>query len=250
MKEPRSGVSATVGLLVVVLIIAAAFYIEIPMVAKTTSTSLSTTSSTSVTSSGTPSSTGTLSISVQQPLIVAPNQNESVVLGLTAIGTVVGNYTFSASSLPTGVSATFQPSSVSLPADLQSGVTMTLSAASGASVANATMKVVATSGSSVYSAPFPVKSVAALVFIQGNTFRPGSLTVPVGTKVYWLNLDPSSSPDLGPDMHDVTATDGSFSSGTADLGQYAIYGHTFTTAGTVSYKGAHISTTAQVIVTG
>lgn len=252
MKEPRSGVSATVGLLVVVLIIAAAFYIEIPMVSKTTSSSLSfsTTSSTSATSSGTPSSTGTLSISTQQPLMVAPNQNETVVLSLAAIGTVVGNYTFSASSLPTGVSATFQPSTVSLPSDLQTGVTMTLSAVSGASIVNSTMKVVATSGSSVYSAPMPIKSVAALVIIQGNTFRPGSLTVPVGTKVYWLNLDPSSSPDLGPDMHDVTATDGSFSSGTANLGQYDIYGHTFTAAGTVSYTGAHISVNAQVVVTG
>ncbi|MDG6966783.1 MAG: hypothetical protein JRN71_07120 [Nitrososphaerota archaeon] len=252
MKEHRSGVSATVGLLVVVIIIAAAFYIEIPMVAKTTSTtaSLSTTASTSATSSGSPTSTGQLSISTPQPLMVAPNQNMSVVLSMTAIGTVTGNYTFSAASLPSGVSVTFQPSSVSLPADLQTGVTMTLSASSGATVVNSTMKVVATAGSSVYSTPMPIKSVAALVVIQGNAFHPGSLTVPVGTKVYWLNLDPSSSPDLGPDMHDVTATNGSFSSGTGNLGQYDIYGHTFTAAGTVSYSGAHISTTAQVIVTG
>lgn len=255
MKEPRSGVSATLGLLVVVLIIAAAFYIEIPMVAKTTSTSttLSTISSSSTHSSasGTVSSTGTLSISTPQPLIVAPNQDEVVTLSMTAIGTVSGNYTFSASSLPSGVTATFQPSSVSLPSQIGNSVSMTLTAASGAAVVNSTMDVVATAGSSTYSTPFPVESVPALVLIQGNAFHPASLTVATGTKVYWLNLDPSSSPDLGPDMHDVTAVDGSFSSGTGDLGQYAIYGHTFTTAGTVAYKSAaQPSMTGQVTVTG
>jgi plastocyanin len=72
-----------------------------------------------------------------------------------------------------------------------------------------------------------------------------------GTKVYWLNLDPSSSPDLGPDMHDVTALDHSFSSGTASLGQYDIYGHTFATSGTVQYESAaQPSMTAEIIVTG
>lgn len=253
MKQQRSGVSATLGLLVVVLIIAAAFYIEIPIVSKTTSTSttLSTvSSSSSPSSSATVSSTGTLSISTPQPLIVAPNQDETVTLSMTAIGTVSGNYTFSASSLPSGVTATFQPSSVSLPAQIGTGVTMTLTAASGAAVVNSTMDVVATAGSSKYSTPFPLESVQALVLIQGNAFHPSSLTVATGTKVYWLNLDPSSSPDLGPDMHDVTAADGSFSSGTGNLGQYAMYGHTFTAAGTVQYKSAaQPSMTGQITVT-
>jgi plastocyanin len=254
LKHPRAGLSATVGLLVVVLIVAAAFYIEIPRVSTTSSTSTSTGSSSTSTASSSQStggSTGTLTISSPQPLIVAPNQAESVSLSLSAIGTVSGNYTFSASSLPSGVSASFQPSSVTLPSGLHGLITMTLTAASGATVVNSTMNVVATAGSSKYTAPFSIESVQALVIIQGNAFHPSSLTVPVGTKVYWLDLDPSSSPDLGSDMHDVTAADGSFSSGTGALGQYAMYGHTFSAAGTVSYKSAaQPSMTGQIIVSG
>lgn len=254
MKESRSAVSSTVALLVVVIIIAAAFYIEIPMVSKVSSTSTSTTSSTASTTSsstGAPISTGTLTINTQQPLMVAPDQSESLTLSLSAIGTVAGNYTFSAASLPSGVTATFQPSSLTLPGGLHTGVTMTLTAATGAAVVNSTMNIVATAGSSVYKSSFPIQSVPALVLIQGNTFHPSSVTVPVGTKVYWLNLDASSSPDLGPNMHDVTAVDGSFTSGKGSLGQYDMYGHTFTAAGTVAYESAaQPSMTGTVVVTG
>ena len=93
-------------------------------------------------------------------------------------------------------------------------------------------------------------SVQALVLIQGNTFMPNSLTVAAGTKVYWLNLDPSSSPTSG-----LTCTTSlpwtSFSSGTGSLGQYGIYGHTFATAGTVQYESAaQPSMTGQIVVTG
>jgi plastocyanin len=170
----------------------------------------------------------------------------------SAIGTVSGNYTLAASGLPNSVSATFSPSSVEFPSQLSTSVTMTLSAASGAAVVNGTVDVKATAGTSVYSQPFPVMSVPALVLIQGNAFTPKSLTVAIGAKVYWIDLDPSSSPDLGPDMHDVTALDQSFSSGTGDLGQYDIYGHTFTVTGTTQYESAQqgSSMTGQIIVSG
>lgn len=254
MKGSRPAVSSSIALLVVVLIVAAAFYVEIPMVAKSTSTVV-TTSSTSQASSSTSSAggtTGTLRINIAQPLIVAPDQAETVGLTMTALGTVSGTYTFSATSLPSGVNATFSPASVSLPGGLQTPVSMTLTAANGATIANSTMNVVATAGSSVFSSSYSIQSVQALVLIQGNNFHPGSLSVPTGTKVYWIDLDPSSSPDLGPDMHDVTAADNSFSSGGAgSLGQYAIFSHTFTAAGTVQYKSISPSVfTAQIVVTG
>lgn|GEM_PF-6932546 len=255
MNQPRRGVSASIALLVVVVIIAAAFYIEIPMVSSssTTSSLVSTSSATSATgSSSTAGSTGTLTFKVAQPLIVAPGQAESVSVAFSSLGNISGNYTLGASALPSGVTATFQPSSVSFPSGLSSSVTMTLTAASGAAVLNSTMNVKATAGSSVFTQPFSIMSVQALVLIQGNSFKPSSLSVTTGTKVYWLNLDPSVSPDLGPDMHDVSAVDHSFSSGTGTLGQYSIYGHTFTAAGTVSYESAQQGTamTGQVVVTG
>jgi plastocyanin len=254
LNQSRRGISASIVLLVIVLIIAAAFYIEIPMAASssTTSSVVSTSTPSSTTSSSaTGGSTGTLTFKIVQPLIVAPGADESITVQFSAIGTVSGNYTLAASPLPSGVTASFKPSSVEFPAQLSSSVTMTLSAASGAAVVNSTVSIKATAGSSVFSQPFSLMSVQALVFIQGNVFTPNSLTVSAGTKVYWLNLDPSSSPDLGPDMHDITALDHSFSSGTANLGQYGIYGHAFAAAGTVKYESAaQPSMTAQVVVTG
>lgn len=253
MKQSRRGVSASIVLLVFVLVIAAAFYAAIPMVSSsstTTSTSSSASTTSSTASSSQTASTGRLTVKIEQPLIVAPNQNESVSLTFTAIGTVSGTYTFNASALPSGVTASFSPASVTFPSALSSSVTMTVVAAKGAAVVNSTINVLATAGSSVFTQPFTLMSVQALVLIQGRAFVPNSLTVATGTKVYWLNLDPSVDPDLGPDMHDVTAVDNSFSSGTGSLGQYAVYGHTFTTAGTVPYKSAaQPSMTAQIIVT-
>jgi plastocyanin len=183
---------------------------------------------------------------------VAPDVNETVTLKLAAVGTVSGNYTFSASALPQGVTAHFKPSVSNLPAQLQSAVTLTLSATSGAAVVNSTVKVQATNGPSVFTQQFSLYSVQALVLIQGNAFAPSSLTVATGAKVYWLNLDAAGGGDVASDTHDVTALDKSFSSGTGNLVQYDIYGHVFTNAGTVQYESAAqgSSMTGQVVVTG
>ena len=103
----------------------------------------------------------------------------------------------------------------------------------------------------MFSQPFPIMSVQALVLIQGNAFKPASLSVAAGTKVYWLDLDAVNGEVGVVAGHDVTALDGSFSSGTGNLVQYSIYGHTFATAGTVQYKSAaQSSMTGQVVVTG
>ena len=241
------------ALLVVVVIIAAAFYVEIPMVASSSTTSVASTSSTTTatTTASSGGSTGTLTFKIAQPLIVAPGQDESVSVTFSAIGSISGNYTLNASGLPSGVTATFQPSSVDFPSGLTSSVTMTLSAASGAAVVNSTANVQATAGSSVFTQSFPIMSVQALVLIQGNAFKPNSLTVAAGTKVYWLDLDATGGEVGVNGGHDVTAVDGSFSSGTGNLVQYSIYGHTFATAGTVQYKSAaQPSITGQVVVTG
>jgi len=253
LKQSRRGVSSMLALLVVVVIIAAAFYVEIPMVASSSTTSVASTSSTTTatTTASSGGSTGTLTFKIAQPLIVAPGQDESVSVAFSAIGSISGNYTLNASGLPSGVTATFQPSSVDFPSGLTSSVTMTLSAASGAAVVNSTANVQATAGSSVFTQSFPIMSVQALVLIQGNAFKPNSLTVAAGTKVYWLDLDATGGEVGVNGGHDVTAVDGSFSSGTGNLVQYSIYGHTFATAGTVQYKSAaQPSITGQVVVTG
>jgi plastocyanin len=109
----------------------------------------------------------------------------------------------------------------------------------------------ATSGSTVYTQQFPLQSVKALVLIQGNAFIPGTLTVAAGTKVYWLNLDASGGGDVNSVAHDVTALDGSFSSGSGNLQQYSIYSFTFAKAGTFKYDSSvQPSMTGQIVVTG
>lgn len=243
-----------VGLLVVVIIIGGAFFVAIPMVANSTTTSsTSVTTSSTGSTSATSGSTGTISFKIAQPLIVAPNVNESVTVTFAAglTGSPTGSYALSASALPKGVTASFSPSSINLPGQLQSAVTMTLSAATGATVGNATVNVQATAGTSVFTQPFNLMSVQALVFIQGNAFVPNSLNVAKGTTVYWINLDAGGGEAGGAGGgHDVTATDGSFSSGTGNLSQYSIYSHTFTTDGTVKYQSAAQAFTGQVVVTG
>src|SRR5205814_7664686 len=102
----------------------------------------------------------------------------------------------SASSLPKGITAACQPSSIVLPDQISNPVTMTLSAASGAAVVNSTITVQAASGSSVFTSQLSLASVSALVLIQGNAFVPSSLTVPAGTKEYWLNLDAAGGGDV------------------------------------------------------
>jgi plastocyanin len=69
--------------------------------------------------------------------------------------------------------------------------------------------------------------------------------------VYWLNLDAAGGGDVNAVGHDVTALDGSFSSGNGNLHQYDIYGFTFTKPGTFKYQSAaQPSMTGQVVVTG
>jgi plastocyanin len=85
----------------------------------------------------------------------------------------------------------------------------------------------------------PSTPIANEIVIQGMTFNPSSLTVAVGTKVTWRNLDSVS--------HTVTSDSNLFDSG--NMGNNASYSYTFTAAGTYSYHcRIHPSMTATVIV--
>jgi plastocyanin len=64
------------------------------------------------------------------------------------------------------------------------------------------------------------------VFMQGNAFTPGNLTVAVGTIVKWTNKDGVA--------HTVTSTGGEFSSG--NIGSGGSYSHQFTSTGTFIYR--------------
>lgn len=63
------------------------------------------------------------------------------------------------------------------------------------------------------------------VTIEGMRFTPASITVPVGTKLTWTNMDAVT--------HDVTSTNSVFTSGA--LARGASFSYTFTAVGTYDY---------------
>ena len=78
------------------------------------------------------------------------------------------------------------------------------------------------------------------IAIQGNAFQRPEVTVPAGTTLWWVNLDP--------DFHDVVARDLSFQSPSFRGG--ASWSHTFTTPGTYRYLcDLHVNMDGVVIVT-
>ena len=86
----------------------------------------------------------------------------------------------------------------------------------------------------------PSSPPANEVWMQGNTFNPGSITVSANTTITWRNKDSNS--------HTVTSnTGGQFDSGTIAGG--GTYTHQFTTAGTYPYHcNFHSGMTGQVVV--
>ena len=82
---------------------------------------------------------------------------------------------------------------------------------------------------------------SAQVTIAGFAFSPGTLTVPVGTTVIWVNSDGIT--------HTVTANGGAFNSG--NLVDGAAFQFTFTQAGQFPYHCAlHASMSGTITVTG
>lgn len=78
------------------------------------------------------------------------------------------------------------------------------------------------------------------VAISGFAFQPAQVSVPVGTRVNWTNVDGAA--------HTVTAEDGSFDSGR--LVEWGTFGHVFDEPGTYEYRCAyHSSMRGSVTVT-
>jgi len=80
---------------------------------------------------------------------------------------------------------------------------------------------------------------AQRIEMDDDVFRPALLTVPVGTKVTWVNR--------GHKAHTVVSNDKLFDSGLVNIeGEFS---HTFTAAGTYSYHCApHAKMIGQIVV--
>ena len=89
--------------------------------------------------------------------------------------------------------------------------------------------------------PGAKQGIASLaVQIQGNAFNPAQVQVTVGAIVAWTNLDSTA--------HSVTATDGSFDSGSLDQGEEWV--HAFDTAGTFAYTSSSDPSMQGTVVVG
>jgi plastocyanin len=79
------------------------------------------------------------------------------------------------------------------------------------------------------------------VFIQGMAFTPSTITVNAGTEIIWTNK--------GGVTHTVTRTSNPDPFDSGSISNNEIFRHTFSTAGTFSYKCTiHPSMTGSVIV--
>ena len=74
--------------------------------------------------------------------------------------------------------------------------------------------------------------------MQNSAFLPATLTVPVNSKVTWVNDDNV--------IHTVTAADGSFNSG--DIAEGSSYSRTFATTGTIKYYDSHTHSMTGILV--
>lgn len=89
------------------------------------------------------------------------------------------------------------------------------------------------------AAPRPVLGAQHAVTIIDDAFTPASITVSVGDTVTWTNA--------GQDPHTVTSDSGAFDSQRLEPG--AVFSHTFTAAGTFTYRcDFHSNMTGQVVV--
>jgi len=89
--------------------------------------------------------------------------------------------------------------------------------------------------------PTPAPGAEA-VSIAGFAFAPQAITVRVGTRVTWTNLQPAID-------HTVTADDGSF--GSDPLATGSAFSHVFTITGTYAYHcSIHPDMTGTVNVSG
>ena len=74
--------------------------------------------------------------------------------------------------------------------------------------------------------------------MQNSTFSPATLTVPLNSKVTWVNDDNV--------IHTVTAADGSFYSG--DIPEGSSYSRTFASAATIRYYDSHTHSMTGILV--
>jgi plastocyanin len=218
------------------------------------SASSSTIASSSTTSSSTTSSSTSPALAVTSfpfvftsqpaPPLISPGENLTYAqiwfietsagnTELPASGTVYVNV--SVTSAP-GITVTLpnNPVEVVLTPFIQTNYfTYTIVAASNVAPGNYNVNIMATYGPTTYKFTYQVQVETYVVTIDNDTFAPDNLTVPAGSTVYWINIDPTAGDQ---EIHDINSTAGLFISPALwPNPNFNSWSYTFNTAGKYNY---------------
>ncbi len=237
---------AIVGVLVVVLGAAgAAFLLSGQGGQGHSQTTTMTTPPISTSSSSSSSSASYRVIMEMQPTtpLASPDTVANYSLQVNLIGTASAPLTVGVTG-PSGVA--IQPSPAQIQPDVQSS-TISLSFSVSGSVAdgNYPFNITVSSSGQTTSQKFDVEVVKYLVVMVGQTYEPASISVPVGSTVYWMRLNGALSQYDNGDHNVVFSTLSAYS---PTMAQYQSWSYTFTQAGSFAYHCTfHASMTGQVI---
>jgi len=242
----RAGIASTTVAFALVVVITLAGVGLYAAVAPPTAVTSTLTSRSITTSSASASVSLTMVPAVP---LVAPGQIQNYSeVEVQALGTAQPEVTLRAFA-PAGLTITLNESSITANAAPQP-VPFALTASRNVVPANYTVTIeTIQNGLTGRNETFTIMVVPELVTMQALAFHPQNITVPVGTRVYWINLD-SYIGCCDPGNHDVSFVSG----GTAlspILQRLQTWSYLFNTPGTVDYIcNIHPYMKGQVTVTG
>ncbi len=250
MNSRKKGVSSSIAAAVVVVVlatVAAAYLLQsssLPPQSATSTTSTSsgnpvfssTSTSSSYTSTSSSSSaqanSGKVFFSLQaSPPLASADVVANYTLSISTLGSVSGAVQLAASSLP-GIRAMIIPQSLFL-APGANIVQVSFAVSDSVQPDSFAVNFTASTGGNNFTQSSQIHIVKYLVVAVGTSFVPGQLTVPAGSKVYWIRLNGVLSQYDSGD-HNVMFTNGMAASST--LQQWDTYTYTFDTPGTYTYR--------------
>jgi len=150
------------------------------------------------------------------------------------------------SSLPTGISVSFDSNPVKVNQGATVWIAMTFTVAQSVAPGDYKVTIGGSSGGSSATASFTLHIVQYLILEQGNSFVTDTLTVKAGTTVWWINLDAPAGGD--PEIHNVVFTSGATAT-SPDMMQYSTYMYKFASAGTYQYYCAYHPSSMKATIT-
>jgi plastocyanin len=197
----RLGVSRAATVVALILIVAVGGVAYGLLSRSGSGSGTSTKTSTTTVGSGS-NAAGSLQVSTTPPIpLISPGETQNYTLLELSGGPSTGSLSLSVFA-PDGLSFLLNQSSISLSADNEP-IPVVLKAGSSLSPGNYSVKVESTAGGSTTNHTIDVDVVPLLIVMLNVAFHPDNATVPVGTRVTWMNLD-STIGCCDPGYHNVS----------------------------------------------